>query len=179
MEIRHGKIIAHASGGTAGKDSNTYKITLPSLWIKEMNLSENEREVELSFDGSRITIEKKLTFDEYIESQKAKGHTLKKLTYYNDKNLCTTIIIDITEKKLRAKNHTENIIKTAFGKNVAPTWDDLQGFLEERCIARSRAGLREYLETIGVDEYDPIEIIKKTKGRMAEDSQWIEIEDLI
>ena len=85
----------------------------------------------------------------------------------------------MTEKKLRAENHTENIIKTAFGKNVAPTWDDLQGFLEERCIARSRAGLREYLETIGVDEYDPIEIIKKTKGRMAEDSQWIEIEDLI
>ena len=34
------------------------------------------------------------------------------------------------------------------------------------------------LETIGVEEYDPVEIIKKTEGRMAEDEQWIRIEVL-
>ena len=56
-----------------------------------------------------------------------------------------------------------------------PTWDDFQNFLEERCIPRARAGLREYLEALGLDEYDPLEIIKKTSGRMAEDQQWIEI----
>ena len=134
MEMRYGKIIAHASGGTAGKGSKTYQITLPSSWIKGMNLSEFEREVELNFDGSRITIEKKLGFEEYIEAQKAKGHTLKKLKYYNDETLCTTIVIDMTEKKLRAENHTTNIIKTAFGRNPAPIWNDLQNFLEERCI---------------------------------------------
>ena len=51
-------------------------------------------------------------------------------------------------------------------------------FLEERCLPKSRAGIREYLEAIGVSEYDPMEIIKKTAGRMAEDDQWIEMEAL-
>ena len=41
-----------------------------------------------------------------------------------------------------------------------------EDFLEERCVPRSRSGIREYLETIGVEEYNPLEIIKKTKGRM-------------
>ena len=48
-------------------------------------------------------------------------------------------------------------------------------FLEERCVPRQREGIREYLETLGLDEYDPWEIIKRTQGRMAEDQQWIEV----
>lgn len=35
--------------------------------------------------------------------------------------------------------------------------------------------LQSYLEAIGVTEYDPLQIIQKTKGRMAEDQQWLEI----
>jgi hypothetical protein len=50
--------------------------------------------------------------------------------------------------------------------------------LEERCIPRQRAGLREYLEAHGLDEYDPLAIIKKTKGRMAEDDQWMEVNEV-
>ncbi|MED9969369.1 MAG: hypothetical protein UFA98_05070 [Ruminococcus sp.] len=51
-------------------------------------------------------------------------------------------------------------------------------FLEERCIPRTRDGLKYYLDAIGVDEYNPFEIIKKTQGRMAEDHQWIELSEL-
>jgi len=47
--------------------------------------------------------------------------------------------------------------------------------LQERCLPKERAGLPEYLETIGVGEYDPVEIINKTAGRMAEDNQWLEM----
>ena len=43
-------------------------------------------------------------------------------------------------------------------------------------MPRSRSGIREYLEAIGVEEYSPIEIIKKTSGRMAEDNQWLKWE---
>ena len=42
----------------------------------------------------------------------------------------------------------------------------------------ARAGLREYLETIGVDRYDPLEIIRKTQGRMAEDDLWLTVEEV-
>ena len=178
MERRQGKIIIHASGGTAAKGANTYKLTLPSAWVKEMGISESNREVELSFDGSTITIAKRLSVDEFISAKRELGHALMKLSYFDGEELCTTIIADSTERVLCIENHTDRVIKTAFGNNAVPTWEDLRHFLEERCIPRARAGLREYLETIGVEEYDPVEIIKKTEGRMAEDKQWIRMEVL-
>ena len=42
-------------------------------------------------------------------------------------------------------------------------------------VFHERAGIREYLEALGLVEYDPLEIIKRTQGRMAEDDQWIEV----
>lgn len=178
MERRLGKIIIHASGGTAAKGANTYKLTLPSAWVKKMGINELDRDVELSFDGSTITIAKRLTMDAFISVKREQGHSLLKLSYYDGDVLCTTIIVDKSEHTLCVENYIDRIIKTAFGNNLIPTWEDLQRFLEERCIPRARAGLREYLETIGVEEYDPLEIIKKTEGRMAEDNQWIRIEVL-
>ena len=61
MERRQGKVIIHASGGTAGKGSNTYKLTLPSAWVKEMGINELNREVELYFDGNTITVAKRIS----------------------------------------------------------------------------------------------------------------------
>ena len=77
-----------------------------------------------------------------------------------------------------AENFTENVVKTAFGKNKFPTWENFCKFIEERCVPRGRSGLREYLEAIGVDNYQPFEIVAKTNGRMAEDNQWIKTEKL-
>ena len=50
--------------------------------------------------------------------------------------------------------------------------------MQERCIPRERAGLREYLEALGIDEYDPLKIIQRTGGRMAEDQQRLEVDEL-
>ena len=69
-----------------------------------------------------------------------------------------------------------DVLITAFGNNPEPTWEDYCAFLEDRCIPGSRAGLQEYLEEIGVEAYDPLAIIGKTGGRMAEDQQWINLE---
>lgn len=176
MEKRYGRINISAAGGTAGRGAKTYKITLPTSWLQEMGFDQNNRQVELSFDGESITIEKRLFMDEFISRKRAKNHELKMIYYYDTDNLCTSICADYTDKTLCVKNHTENLVKTAFGKNEIPLWTDFLSFLEERCIPRERAGIQEYLETIGIDEYDPIEIIHKTAGRMAEDQQWLKIE---
>lgn len=178
MERRQGKVIIHASGGTAAKGANTYKLTLPSAWMKEMNISELDREVELMFDRGIITIDKRQTTEKFISEKYEQGHSLLKLLFFDEDTLCTTIVADMTEQVLCVDNHTEHTIKTAFGNNRLPTWADFQQFLEERCIPRARAGLREYLEAIGVEEYNPLEIIKKTEGRMAEDNQWLKLEVL-
>ena len=66
-------------------------------------------------------------------------------------------------------------LSSAFGVNRKPTWDDLQIFLKDRCVPQERDGLKYYLSDLGLDCYDPLAIIRKTEGRMAEDSCWIKI----
>ena len=175
MDKRIGNIIIQTPGGTAAKGSKTYKVSLPSSWIKELGIDAEDRQVELSFDGKSITISKRLTLSEFISQKSKAGHRLLQFFYYDGDILCSLIAADYTDQTLCAENDVSDVIKTAFGNNEAPTWDDFQNFLEERCIPRARAGLREYLEALGLDKYDPLEIIKKTSGRMAEDNQWIEI----
>ena len=45
------------------------------------------------------------------------------------------------------------------------------------CVIRI-SDKREYLEALGLDEYDPLAIIQKTKGRMAEDDPWMELREI-
>ena len=102
-------------------------------------------------------------------------YDVKQIIFYDKDKPCTRIYADFTLQTITAENLTDNIIKTAFGVKLKPTWDDFLDFLEERCIPRQRDGLREYLDVLGIDEYDPFQIIQKTKGRMAEDQQWLKI----
>lgn len=176
MEKRIGNVIIQSPGGTAAKNSNTYKLSLPSSWIKELGITEADRQVQLIFDGTAITIMKKPDMRSFIQNAKANGREICVLSYFDGDTLCTKIAADYHEKTVCIENFVPNVLKTAFGNNMEPTWEDYQFFLEERCIPRSRAGLREYLEAIGLEEYEPLEIIKKTAGRMAEDQQWIAVE---
>ena len=72
-------------------------------------------------------------------------------------------------------SEVDSILDTAFGVNTEPTWDDFLIFLESRCIPRTRCGLNYYLDAVGVSEYDPIQLVEKTHGRMAEDHKWLKI----
>ena len=178
METRFGKITASKAGGTAASGSKTYKLSLPSAWVTAMGLAGDGGRVVLSFDGETIIIRPEQSVEQYKAARLAQGHKLMEIRYYNGDVLCTLIYADKTVQDLCAENHTNNLVKTAFGKNSLPSWADLEAFLEERCIPRQRAGLREYLEALGLDEYDSLAIIQKTKGRMAEDNQWMEVQEI-
>ena len=52
---------------------------------------------------------------------------------------------------------------------------DFLAFLADRCIPKTRKGLYYYLDAVGVPEYDPVLLVEKTQGRMAEDHKWLEI----
>ena len=178
METRTGNLIISTSGGTAGGSANNYKISLPSTWVKEMGLDAENRQMELSFDGTSITITKKLSFSEFLEANRQTGHKLFLISCYSGSVLCARIAADETAKKLRVENFVSDFLKLPFGNNQNPSWEDYLHFLESRCIPRTRAGLQEYLEAIGVDSYEPLEIIRKTQGRMAEDNLWLTVEEL-
>ena len=63
MEIRELKISANASGGTAAAGAKTYRITLPSSWVKKMDLDHADAKAEVVFDGTSIIIRPKAAED--------------------------------------------------------------------------------------------------------------------
>lgn len=57
-----------------------------------------------------------------------------------------------------------------------PDFAQYEEFLESRCFPRSRDKLKLELKKLDLPFYDPLMIIEKTEGRMAEDDFWIRIE---
>lgn len=178
MERRTARINIGTAGGTASKGAKTCKITLPTRWLETLGVTEEQRELELSFDGTRIILSLRSSGPDFAEQQRRYGHDVRILRFYDGKDLCSSIYADWTSQTVVVENQTVSPVKTAFGNNLLPTWEDFQHFLAERCIPPQRAGLREYLETLGLNGYDPLDIIEKTGGRMAEDQQWLTIEVL-
>lgn len=58
MEKRKCKISVRSCAGNAGKGSKQYSLGLPSKWIQEMNITPENRDAEISFDGEIIYIRK-------------------------------------------------------------------------------------------------------------------------
>lgn len=178
MERRIAKINISSAGGTASSGSRTCKVTLPTSWVEEMGIDRDRRELELTFDGTTITLSRRLSGPEFAARRLARRHEVRVLRLYDGDTLCSTIYADFTGQAVAVENQPVPLVKTAFGNNPLPSWEDFQRFLEERCVPRQRAGLREYLEALGLEEYDPLAIIEKTGGRMAEDRQWLTMEVL-
>ena len=57
-EKRKAKVIFALSGGKASKGSQTTRITLPITWVREMGITPDAREVEITFTENKIIIEK-------------------------------------------------------------------------------------------------------------------------
>ena len=54
------RCLINKAGGNSGAGSKTYRTTLPATWMKELGVSEADRELELTFDGEKIIIRKRL-----------------------------------------------------------------------------------------------------------------------
>ncbi len=130
------------------------------------------QDIALHFNTSRQTISKYLSPSKKFESDRFVTMRMK-FMYYN--TLCTTIDIDFMHRQIYITNFTNDIIHRAFGVVKHPSWEDFELFLESRCVPKSRSNIKSILRDLGVSSYDPIQIIEKTNGRMAEDHQWIEI----
>lgn len=58
MEYIHKKVKFFKAGGTASKNAKRCSLDLPAKWVREMNITEAEKEILLSFDGEQIIIRK-------------------------------------------------------------------------------------------------------------------------
>lgn len=98
-----------------------------------------------------------------------------RLIYMYMRQCCTIIDVNESDRIVKVKNYTPYPMYRAFGTIENPTFDEYETFLESRCFPRERDKMKLQLEEIGLPFYDPIMIIEKTEGRMAEDHFWIRI----
>lgn len=120
------------------------------------------------------TVRKWAQLNQGFRDVNVKDYTMR-MDFMCGDECCTEILIDFREQKIAIQNETEDLLHRAFGIKAKPTWEDFEEFLESRCFPRNREGLSLILEDLGLDFYDPLSIIEKTQGRMAEDAQWIKI----
>lgn len=57
MQVRRNIMFAKA-GGTAGKNSKNYKISLPADMVRELGVTEEDRSVILTSEDGKVIIEK-------------------------------------------------------------------------------------------------------------------------
>lgn len=99
-----------------------------------------------------------------------------RMWYMNKNKKCTLIDVDDLNRKVQIKNYVTNIMYMAFGANFNPSYEDYEEFLKSRCFPEARDKMKIQLQALDIPFYDPMLIIEKTNGRMAEDDFWIQIE---
>ena len=99
-----------------------------------------------------------------------------RLWYMYNSEVCAIIDVDERMQKVRLYNYTVDIFKRPFGKNEKPSFAEYEEFVEGRCFPRTRDKMKIMLDALELPFYEPIMIIRKTEGRMAEDDFWIKVE---
>lgn len=100
------------------------------------------------------------------------------LNYRCKDALCAIIRVDFNTKSVNVENFAEDVFYRPFGIIENPSFEDFKELLEERCFPRTRHHVKYYLKKLGLYFYDPLEIVRKTNGRVYGDNFWIEfVED--
>lgn len=89
----------------------------------------------------------------------------------------TRIEVNYPTNTVKIKNYTDNPLFRAFGVNENPTVDDFENFLEDRCFPRNRDKMKMHLRELGIQSYDPYQIVLKTSGRLHGDDMSLELEE--
>lgn len=110
--------------------------------------------------------------DKYINTPPKKNFTLR-MTYMYKQYPSTIIDVDFINEKIAIKNRTPDILHRAFGVVENPTWEQFEAFLLDRCYPPTRGNIKSILKNLGIDSYDTLQIIEKTKGRTADDDMWL------
>ncbi|KAF0224260.1 MAG: putative transcriptional [Erysipelotrichaceae bacterium] len=133
---------------------------------------------DMEIKGPIVTLIKMLNiYPEFIMNFRIHDNKYPLRLWYMFKDeICTIIDVDEKNGKVEIYNYTNDLIFRAFGHNEYPNYEEYQGFIESRCFPKSRDNLKTYLRELDIPFYEPLMIIEKTLGRMADDEFWIRME---
>ena len=132
------------------------------------NAGASMQELARKFRISRQTVER------YLNTSIGDGCTMR-LTYMFRRQPCTVIDVNFLDRKVVIQNKTDDILHRAFGVIKDPTWNDFENFLRDRCFPQTRGNCKELLQEMDLTDYDPLKIVEKTRGRLADDEMWLRL----
>ena len=126
-------------------------------------------------DSMRAIAQKEQIAPSTVHKIIAEASERSRIVYvYADKEEPSTIIDACAlTRKVKIVNLTEDLLSRAFGVREKPGWEEYEQFLEDRCMPRTRFGIREELRDMGIDSYDPFLILRETAGRVYGDHQYL------
>ncbi len=92
-----------------------------------------------------------------------------RILYMYKNQPCTVIDVDEAKQVVKIKNFTDKLAYRAFGSIENPDYGQFIEFVKSRCFPETRDKIKIELEALGLPFYDPISIMEKTAGKMAED----------
>lgn len=87
-----------------------------------------------------------------------------------------TADVTISENQARIIRYTKNPAKQIFSKDDIPLYE-LGEILKWRCWDQNRENIEKYLYKLGLTEYNPFKICRKTHGVMFQDKIWFRYKD--
>ena len=93
--------------------------------------------------------------------------------YYRDEK---TAEVTLGESKVYIKRFVIHPAKQLFSSDEISRYE-YGKILESRCWDRNRENIDKYLNKLGLSEFDPYEIVKRTHGVMFQDYIWCRTED--
>lgn len=91
-------------------------------------------------------------------------------TYWENEKTSDIEIDD--NRNVTYRYYTDNVARAPY-MFENPTYEQIEEFVKSRCVNEKRENLKEYLNDIGLTEYNPWRIIEITHGVMWEDLLWI------
>lgn len=112
----------------------------------------------------------------YINKRDKNKHIIR-MYYMNGNKISTVIDVNFKDKTVNIQNRTNDNLAKAFGCIEKPTFKQFEEFLESRCVPRTRANIKYLLNDMGIDSYDPMQIISITNGKLYGDPYYIKIKE--
>ena len=96
---------------------------------------------------------------------------------YMERDRVTAYVeVDYATKTVTYQPLTKDIYALPFGVKTQPNIADVGRFFESRCFPKERRNCKQLLEDLELEEYIPLDIVRKTHGRQLEDYCWIRFE---
>ena len=86
-----------------------------------------------------------------------------------------TADVTVTENAARVKRYTKNPAKQLFCKSQISLFE-LDEIFKWRCWDQNRENIEKYLYKLGLTQFNPYKICKKTHGAMYQDNIWFKFE---